>query len=158
MTQPQRSARLKRSRHTIVATLAATALLLTACSEAETSTAAESGNAAAAPAGSIRVVTPEEAKATIDTSPADLVVLDVRTQEEYDEGHLANAVLVDFYAADFADQLAALDPTVPYVLYCRSGNRSGQAREMMSDLGFVDVSDVDGGITSWTAAGLPTEK
>ncbi len=157
MTQPRSSIRHWRSRHPIVAGLAAAALLLAACSEAETSATAEADSAAAATAGSIKVVSPEEAKATIDMAPADLVVLDVRTQEEYDEVHLANAVLVDFYGADFADQLAALDPTVPYVLYCRSGNRSGQAREMMSDLGFVDVSDVDGGIISWTAAGLPTE-
>lgn len=134
------------------------ALLLASCGDdAATPAATQDADLAAAPAGSIRVVSPEEAKATIDAAPADLVVLDVRTPEEYDEAHLADAVLVDFYAADFADQLAALDPTVPYVLYCRSGNRSGQARQMMADLAFQDVSDIDGGITSWLAAGLPTE-
>jgi len=87
--------------------------------------------------------------------PADLVVLDVRTPEEFTEGHLEGAVLVDFYDADFADQLAALDPDVPYLLYCRSGNRSGQTLGVMEQLGFTSVADVDGGIIAWAGAGLP---
>jgi rhodanese-related sulfurtransferase len=43
---------------------------------------------------------------------------------------------------------------VPYLLYCRSGNRSAQAREMMRGLGFAEVYEIDGGITAWTEAGL----
>lgn len=85
----------------------------------------------------------------------DVIVLDVRTPEEFADGHLEGAVMIDFYSPDFADQLGELDPTKSYVLYCRSGNRSGQTTEIMSDLGFTDVADVDGGILAWTAAGLP---
>ena len=64
--------------------------------------------------------------------------------------------MVDFYDDDFADQLADLDPDVPYLLYCRSGNRSGQTIGILEELGFADVADVDGGILAWNDAGLPT--
>ena len=79
----------------------------------------------------------------------------MRTPEEFDEAHLEGAIMLDFYEPDFADRLAELDTDVPYLLYCRSGNRSGQARTMMTDLGFADVADIDGGITSWVDAGFP---
>ncbi len=100
----------------------------------------------------IRLVTPE-AGATIQDG--DVIVLDVRTSEEFVAGHLEGAVMIDFYSPDFADQLAELDPTESYLLYCRSGNRSGQTTEIMSDLGFADVAEVEGGISAWSAAGLP---
>jgi phage shock protein E len=92
---------------------------------------------------------------TIADPPADLVILDVRTQEEFDESHIEGAVMLDFYRDDFAEALATFDPEVPYVLYCRSGNRSSQARVLMADLDFESVDDVDGGIVGWLDAGLP---
>lgn len=95
------------------------------------------------------------AAAIAEAPPVDLVVLDVRTPDEFAEGHLAGAVLVDFHDADFADQLAALDPDVPYLVYCRSGSRSGQTLGIMERLGFRSAVDVDGGIIAWSAAGLP---
>ncbi len=61
--------------------------------------------------------------------------------------------MIDFYRDDFADQLAELDKDVPYVVYCRSGNRSGQATSLMADLGFTDVAEVDGGIVAWANSG-----
>ncbi|MGI9646410.1 MAG: rhodanese-like domain-containing protein [Ilumatobacteraceae bacterium] len=100
-------------------------------------------------------VSPEQGAATIADSPDGLVILDVRTPEEFADGHLEGAVLVDFYEPSFAEELAALDPTVPYVLYCRSGNRSGQTLAIMDDLGFEAVEDLGGGIVAWEAAGLP---
>ncbi|MDW3215547.1 MAG: rhodanese-like domain-containing protein [Ilumatobacteraceae bacterium] len=103
----------------------------------------------------IRVVAPEVAARTIADAPDDLVILDVRTREEFDDGHIEGAVMLDFYRDDFADELAKFDPTRPYVLYCRSGNRSSQARAIMADLGFESVEDIDGGIVGWQEAGLP---
>ena len=103
----------------------------------------------------IGTISPQTAAALADSPPADLVVLDVRTPEEYAEGHLDGAVLVDFYEADFAAQLAALDPEVPYLVYCRSGNRSSQTLAIMDELGFESAVDVDGGIVAWAGAGLP---
>lgn len=109
-----------------------------------------------AAAGGIRLVSTDAGARLLDDPPDDLVVLDVRTPEEFAEGHLEGALLIDFYEADFAERLEGLDPTVPYLLYCRSGNRSGQTAEMMKQLGFADVVDVDGGINAWNAAGLAT--
>ena len=83
------------------------------------------------------------------------MILDVRTPEEFSEGHIDGAVMLDFYRDDFADELAKLDPDVPYVLYCRSGNRSGQALAMMDALGFTEVDDVEGGVINWQTSGLP---
>ena len=109
---------------------------------------------AAAPAGFL-LVEPEEAAAIIADPPDDLVILDVRTQEEFDEGHIEGAVMLDFYRDDFETELADLDPNVPYVVYCRSGNRSGQTIALMEDLEFRTVADVDGGVLAWETAGLP---
>jgi len=113
------------------------------------------GAAGASSAAGIRVVPVSEARRIQEDPPAGLVVLDVRTTEEFAEGHLDGAMMIDFYAPDFADQIATLDRDVPYLLYCRSGNRSSQARAIMEQLGFTDVADVDGGIAAWVDAGLP---
>ncbi len=85
------------------------------------------------------------------------VLLDVRTPEEYSEGHIAGSDNIDFYETAFADSIAALDRDDSYVVYCRSGNRSGQTLELMRQLGFTDVTDVSGGIVAWQEAGLPLE-
>lgn len=87
--------------------------------------------------------------------PDDLVVLDVRTPQEFSEAHLEDAVMLDFYEADFGARLGELDRDVPYLLYCRSGNRSGQTAIIMEELGFSDVTEIEGGIDAWTQSGLP---
>lgn len=126
--------------------LAIALLLVFAAGCAGTDAGAKSG---------IRQVSADDAASIQAEPPADLVILDVRTPEEFAAGHLEGAVMIDFYREDFADQLAELDSEVPYLLYCRSGNRSGQTTKIMEDLGFADVSDVDGGIISWIEAGHP---
>jgi rhodanese-related sulfurtransferase len=119
------------------------------------SAASTPASAAADATGSFATVSAQEASTMLEQAPADLVVLDVRTPEEYAEGHLDGAVLVDFYEPDFADQLSKLDLGVPYLVYCRSGNRSGQTLTMMQQLGFASAVDIDGGIVAWQASGLP---
>lgn len=86
-----------------------------------------------------------------------ITVIDVRTPEEFAEGHIAGATLIDFYGPTFADQLAELERDGSYLLYCRSDNRSGQAASIMADLGFDQVYDMQGGIVAYEAAGLPLE-
>ena len=104
----------------------------------------------------VETVSPEEAQQLLVDDP-DAVLLDIRTPEEFAGPRIEGATNIDFYAADFADQLRALDPDATYVVYCRSGNRSSQARGVFEELGFADVSDVRGGIVSWHEAGLPLE-
>ncbi|MFC7337696.1 rhodanese-like domain-containing protein [Haloferula chungangensis] len=81
-------------------------------------------------------------------------VLDVRTQEEWDEGHLDGAVRVDFNEKNFGEKvLKTLDPKKPVLIYCNSGGRSGRATEAMDKLGFKVIYDLDGGIKAWKKAG-----
>jgi rhodanese-related sulfurtransferase len=105
----------------------------------------------------IETVTPVEAVELLADPPAGLVVLDVRTPEEFAAGRLAGARNLDFYSATFADDLAALDREVPYLLYCRTDNRSAEVRGLMRELGFREVHEIDGGIVAWAEAGLPYE-
>lgn len=122
---------------------------------AEESTTAPASTSASVLTPGIRLVSAEQGAEIQADPPEDLIVLDVRTPEEFAEGHLEGAIMVDFYADNFADQLAELDPDAPYLLYCRSGNRSGQTQAIMRELGFTDVADVNGGVIAWVEAGLP---
>jgi phage shock protein E len=139
----------------VLAAAVLVALTLSACGP----DGASDSNAALASvvpvAASIQLVQPDQAAATLAAPPDDLVILDVRTPEEFAEGHIDGAVMIDFYRDDFAAAVAQLDPDVPYVLYCRSGNRSGQTAALMTELGFSAVDDVDGGVIAWQNAGLP---
>ncbi len=153
----------------LAAGLAGFSLLLVSCGRSEPPAGdadpASTGDVTDAPADvatdkptvitGISTISVDEAAAIADNPPANLVVLDVRTPEEFAEGHLDGAVLVDFYDVDFAEQLGALDTDVAYLVYCRSGNRSSQAMQVMEQLGFSSAADVDGGIVAWSAAGLP---
>ena len=85
----------------------------------------------------------------------EFVLLDIRTPAEVEAGHISGAVNLDFYSPAFRVDLAALNRDKVYLIYCRSGNRSGQAFNMMEDLGFERVYDLGGGIGKWIAAGYP---
>ncbi|GBE22199.1 MAG TPA: rhodanese-like domain-containing protein [Actinobacteria bacterium] len=105
----------------------------------------------------IKTITPAEAYQEIQAGLGDagFVLLDVRTPEEYGAGKLAGADNIDFYAPDFRDKLSQLDKNDRYVIYCRTGSRSGQALVIMRELGFTHVEDIGGGIVAWAQAGLP---
>ncbi len=102
----------------------------------------------------LETVSAQDAAEKLAEEPA-AVLLDIRTPEEVAAGHLGGALNIDFYADDFADRIGELDRNASYVVYCRSGNRSGQAMELFDSLGFADVTEIDGGILAWSAAGLP---
>lgn len=85
-------------------------------------------------------------------------LLDVRTKEEWDEGHLKGATLVPVTEDGFLDKAkATLDPKKEVVVYCKSGGRSAMAAEKLRAAGFT-VHDLAGGITAWKAAGKPVVK
>jgi len=79
----------------------------------------------------------------------DAIYLDVRTQEEVDEGKIPNSVHIDFRKENFAAEIAKLDKSKEYVVYCRSGGRSSKASQMMIDLGFKKVSNMAGGYNEY---------
>lgn len=87
-----------------------------------------------------------------------VVVLDIRTPQEYAAGHLAGARNLDFNGADFAQKLAQLDRNQTYLVHCASGRRSTQSLETFQKLGFTSVLHLDGGIKAWTKAGKPIQK
>ena len=84
-----------------------------------------------------------------------VVTLDVRTPGEFAEGYIEGARLIDFQSGNFDNEIAALDKNATYAVYCRSGNRSGQAVKVMHDAGFHNVYNLNGGIIDWANAGLP---
>ena len=69
------------------------------------------------------------------------MIIDVRTPAEFAGGHLDGAVNIDIQSADFTSRIESLDRNGSYVVYCRSGNRSGMAMAQMLDMGFTDVSN-----------------
>lgn len=80
----------------------------------------------------------------------DSVVLDVRTQAEVDEGIIPNSIHIDIYKGQgFIDEIEKLDKTKSYYVYCRSGNRSGQACAIMNQLGFDNAYNLVGGFNEW---------
>jgi len=75
-----------------------------------------------------------------------VIVIDVRTAAEYQSGHLKGATIIDFRGSDFVDKINKLDKKRTYLLYCRSGNRSGQAMAIFKQNGFNKVYNQQGGI------------
>ncbi len=142
----------------VVAALVASVGLV-ACGEGGSGGTAENDPTATAAglpsAASPSLVAPAAADALLGAPPAGLVVLDVRTAEEFAAGHLEGAVMIDFQSPTFADDVIAIDRDVPVLVYCRSGNRSAQAVAAMVGLGFANLIELDGGVVAWEAAGLP---
>lgn len=89
------------------------------------------------------------------TQEAGVVVLDVRTRGEFNEGHIANAINIDVEADTFLNEISQLDKTKTYAVYCRSGRRSADAVSKMSNEGFMNLVNLNAGILDWQSAGYP---
>ena len=84
------------------------------------------------------------------TEQPEPVVLDVRTEEEFESGYIPNAKNIDLrMGPGFIEQINTLDKNKPYYVYCRSGARSAQAVQLMRDLGFNETYNLLGGILEW---------
>ncbi|MEO1167883.1 MAG: rhodanese-like domain-containing protein [Pseudomonadota bacterium] len=99
-------------------------------------------------------VTVAEAKALID-GEGSVVVLDVRTPEEFAEGHIEGALNVDFRDENFPEELAKLDRDQRYIVHCRSGRRSSASMEVFEELGFADIQHMYEGSNGWLEAEFP---
>ncbi len=80
-------------------------------------------------------------------------LLDVRTPEEVAAGAIDGAAVINIFDADFADKVAELDKSKAYFVYCRSGRRSANACQIMSDQGFGELFNLEGGYMAWEANG-----
>jgi rhodanese-related sulfurtransferase len=89
------------------------------------------------------------------TQEAEVVILDVRTKSEFNEGHIANSINIDFQSDTFLNEILKLDKSKTYAVYCRSGNRSGKAVATMSNEQFISLYNLNGGVIDWAAAGYP---
>lgn len=88
----------------------------------------------------------------------DVVVLDVRTPEEFRNGHIDNAVLANINDPSFEAKISKLSKTKPVLVYCAKGGRSARASKMMVEKGWKNVSNMAGGFTAWSGAGYPSVK
>lgn len=87
-----------------------------------------------------------------------VVILDVRTAKEFKAGHIPNAINLDWYKRDFAEQVAKLDKDKVYLVNCAVGGRSAKACQRMEQLNFKTLYNLQGGYKAWDKAGKPTEK
>lgn len=101
----------------------------------------------------VRTVSASEAVKVLDSR----VVIDVRGPDEVAEGAIVGATVLDFNAGEFQAKIGDYDRNAAYLVYCRSGNRSGQAVAIMKELGFTDVIDA-GAYADLAAAGAPTTR
>lgn len=90
--------------------------------------------------------------ATTIATPS-VVVIDVRTPEEYATGHIPNSININVESADFDSQISTVDKNSSVAVYCHSGRRSAIAAGKMMELGFTQVHNLDGGISAWVASG-----
>lgn len=82
-------------------------------------------------------------------------LIDIRTPEEFNSGYIADAMNIDYYSNTFLSELNKLDKSKKYLIYCRTGSRTGNAIKLMKEAGFTEVYDLKGGITLWQSSGEP---
>ena len=93
----------------------------------------------------ISVITSTEFKEKSVTHP----IIDVRTPQEFREGHIEGAININYFDKTFLDQIAKYEKNEPLFIYCKSGNRSDQASKKIADFGFTKIYDLEGGILNW---------
>ena len=103
----------------------------------------------------VRYVEADEAHSLVKEASEELVVLDIRTAEEFVAGHIQGAVNIDFYSDEFRESLANLDKSKTYLVYCRSGGRSQRSLSTFNDLNFENIVHLNGGYKGWVRS---TEK
>ena len=94
----------------------------------------------------------------LSTKQDDIVLIDVRTPQEYEQGHLENAVNINIADKSFAEEVGKLDRSEAVYVYCKVGGRSARAASMLKEMGFEEVYDLEGGISNWERSGMKVVK
>ena len=89
----------------------------------------------------------------IEIQDNDYTLVDVRTTEEYESGHIQNAINIDFYSESFEKEILLLSKSSSIILYCRTQNRSTKTANFLKENGYMDISIIEGGINSWVKNG-----
>ena len=114
------------------------------------------GNPFAPATSAPKDVTPDEAERVLKLNPG-MVILDVRTPEEFSEGHIPGAVNLNFFATDFLDKVKSYEGK-QIMIHCASGGRSGQALSRLKDTSFGALYHLKNGFTGWQSAGKKVER
>jgi rhodanese-related sulfurtransferase len=101
-------------------------------------------------------LSPEQCRTVIQNLGDRCTVIDVRTDDEYSEGHLPGAINLDLLNGELAMGIGRLEKDVPCIVYCRRGTRGRKAMDLLQSAGFSEVYNISGGYEQWKAAGLPT--
>ena len=125
--------------------------------KAKEPTPAASGIAKESRKRNVKDVTPDEVEKLLAKDPKP-IVLDVRTPEEFADGHIAGATNVDAHDPDFAKKVAQLDQKRPVIVHCAAGGRSGRMLPTVSAQKFPEIYHMNKGFSAWSAAGKPVEK
>lgn len=96
----------------------------------------------------VQTLSVQEAKLIFAEAP-DVFILDVRTPEEFAEGHIVGSRNINFYDQDFDEKVAQLDRKQPIYLICESGMRSWKTGVILSEMGFAELYNIDGGFLEW---------
>ena len=123
----------------------------TGCSGNRSEKALESGNQR------YEDISAQEAEVLIQKNKEDphFISLDIRTPTEFESGHIEGAINIDYYAASFSSDLDTLNKENAYLVYCRTGNRTGRTMPLMKRLRFKEVYHMSGGIVQWKQHGYP---
>ena len=89
----------------------------------------------------------------IEIQDTDYILVDVRTNEEYELGHIQDAINFDYYSESFQKEILSLDKSASIVLYCRTQNRSTKTANYLKENGYKEIAVLEGGITSWVKNG-----
>ena len=89
----------------------------------------------------------------LEIQDSDYTLIDVRTQDEFDLGHIDSAINLDFYSETFQNDILSLPKNETIVLYCRTSNRSSKTANILKENGFKEISVLEGGITEWVKNG-----
>ena len=89
----------------------------------------------------------------VEILDSDYTLIDVRTQDEFDLGHIDSAINLDFYSETFQNDILSLPKNETIVLYCRTNNRSSKTANILKENGFKEISVLEGGITDWVKNG-----
>ncbi len=89
-----------------------------------------------------------------ETNESDVQIIDVRTPEEFAQGHIENAININIMDNNFETEISKLDKSKKTLVYCKSGGRSSDAAQKLSSMGFENISNLEGGLLAWQNAGL----
>jgi phage shock protein E len=106
------------------------------------------GISCAQPSNAVKVLPPAEFKQQLSTAK-NAYLLDVRTPDEYNTGHIEGAQNINYNAPDFKAQISQLDKSRPVFLYCAIGGRSSKAGRILAEAGFTQIVDLKGGYNAW---------